>query len=213
MSTQYKHYNYVTRLIYEKVVNEQISRIEELKNPGIIYVTDLVFCTHKFHLKKNYPWLSISFEPSAILGSIAHWGLERVLAEKGLVAEFDVQTEVEVQGKKYLLKGRVDAIDVSNRVVIEVKTARSAVNLPKEHHVKQLNIYLNMLKYEKGILVYITPIKLVEYVIETSSLSLEDEIRDLIEDKYHPRYPWECKYCEFSKLCPYYQEAEEWEKR
>ncbi|MEM1695118.1 MAG: CRISPR-associated protein Cas4 [Desulfurococcaceae archaeon] len=213
MSTQYKHYNYVTRLIYEKVVNEQISRIEELKNPGVVYVTDLVFCTHKFHLKKNYPWLSISFEPSAILGSIAHWGLERVLAEKGLVAELEVQTEVEVQGRKYLLKGRVDAIDVSNRVVIEVKTARSAVNLPKEHHVKQLNIYLNMLKYEKGILVYITPIKLVEYVIETSSLSLEDEIRDLIEDKYHPRYLWECKYCEFSKLCPYYQITEEWEKR
>lgn len=203
-----RHGEHVTSIIYEKIVGEQVSRLEELKDPAVIYVTDLVMCTHKFHLKKAYPWLSISFEPSAVLGSIAHWGLGTVLREKGIDVEVETSKEVEVSGRMYKVKGRVDAVDRSNRLVIEIKTARAAVGLPKEHHIKQLNLYLNMLGFERGVLLYITPSRLVEYLIEAREANLHEEVLNLLEDRYHPRYSWECRYCTFSKLCPYCVEGE-----
>ena len=201
------HSNLVTKIIYEKIVGEQVSRIDELKDPSIIYATDLVSCTHKFHLRKAYPWLSVVFEPSAVLGSIAHWGLGLLLKEKGFDVEVEVSREVEVSGAKYLLKGRVDAIDKNSKLVVEVKTSRATTGLPKEHHVKQLNIYLNMLEYETGVIVYITPVKILEYTITRTPLDLVEEVRSLVENRYHPRYSWECKYCTYAKLCPYYVEA------
>lgn len=207
MSTPRKPGEYITGIIYEKIVGEQVGRLEELKDPSVIYVTDLVTCTHKFHLKKAYPWLSITFEPSTVLGNVAHWGLSSILRERGFEVEVEVSQDVEVGGKSYKVKGRVDALDRSNKLVVEIKTARAAIGLPKDHHVKQLNIYLNMLGYEHGVLLYLTPDKLVEYFIEIKHTSLYEEIVNLLEDKYHPRYGWECRYCIFSKLCPYYIES------
>lgn len=198
-----RHEFYVTRVLYEKIIGEQINRLSELQDPRIVYVTDLVSCTHKFHLKKAYPWLSLAFEPAAILGTIAHLGIGQLLRERGVEVEVEVAREVILDGTSYLVKGRLDAVDKSSGIVIEVKTARSAVNAPLQHHVKQLNIYLNMLNYERGVLVYITPSRIVEFVVTREPVSLESEVRDLVEDKYHPRYEWECKYCQFSKLCPY----------
>jgi len=195
---------YVTRSIYEKIIGEQVNRLSELQDPRIIYATDLVLCTHKFHLKKAYPWLTLTFEPIAVLGTIAHLGIGQLLREKGLEVEVDVSREVTVNTTSYLVKGRIDALDKSSGVVIEIKTTRSTISSPQEHHVKQLNIYLNMLNYEKGILVYIAPSKIVEFSVSREPIDLEREVRDLLEDKYHPRYNWECSYCHFSKLCPYY---------
>jgi len=195
---------YVTRIMYEKIIGEQVSRLSELQDPRVIYVTDLVYCTHKFHLKKTYPWLSVTFEPAAVLGTIAHLGLGQLLKERGADVEVEVSREVVLNGVSYIVKGRVDALDRNNGVVIEIKTARSTISAPQEHHVKQLNIYLNMLNYDKGILVYIAPSRIVEFTITREPVDLEREVRDLVENNYHPRYAWECSYCHFSKLCPYY---------
>ncbi|MGC8982974.1 MAG: CRISPR-associated protein Cas4 [Desulfurococcaceae archaeon] len=197
----------VVKVVYEKVVGEQLKRAEELRDPHIIYVTDLVQCTHKFHARKHYPELALVFEPSAVLGSIAHMGLGRLLEERGFKVEVEVSKSITLRGENYTVKGRVDAVDEAGKVVVEVKTARAAVGLPKEHHVKQLNIYLNMLGYEEGILVYITPSRIVEYSVSREPLDLEQEVVELLENKHHPRYNWECKYCVFSKLCPYYVET------
>jgi len=203
----FKQQYYVTRIIYEKIIGEQISRLSELQDPRVVYVTDLVLCTHKFHLKKIYPWLSVTFEPITILGTIAHLGLGKLLSEKGIETEVEVSRDVIIGEVSYLIKGRVDALDRNNSIVIEIKTAKSTINSPREHHVKQLNIYLNLLNYEKGVLVYITPSKIVEFNISREPVDFEHEIKDLIEDKHHPKYSWECNYCHFSKLCPYHVES------
>lgn len=200
----FKHDFYVTRTLYERIIGEQVSRLSELQDPRIVYVTDLVLCTHKFYLKKAYPWLTITFDPAAVLGTIAHLGLGQLLRERGAEVEVEVSREVTLNGVTYTIKGRVDALDKSSGVVVEIKTARSTISTPQQHHIKQLNIYLNMLNYERGILIYITPSRIVEFSITKEPVNIESEVRDLIENKYHPRYSWECNYCNFSKLCPYY---------
>jgi CRISPR-associated exonuclease Cas4 len=156
-------------------------------------------------MRKSFPELGISFEPSAVLGDIAHIGLERLLSEKGFNVEVEVSREVEIENVKYLLKGRVDALSVDKGVVVEVKTSRSAVGLPKEHHVKQLKIYLELLGAKHGVLVYITPDKLVEYHYDYEPVDVEAEVRALLANSQHPRYPWECNYCTYRKLCPHVQ--------
>lgn len=201
----YKPSSFVTSLIYEKFMNEQLKRINELRDPSIIYVTDLVSCTHKYHLKKLYPELSLMFEPAAILGNIAHLGLGSLLKEKNIEVEIEVSLDVEVDDKKYIIKGRVDAIDKNNNLIVEIKTARSAIDLPKDHHIKQLNIYLNMLNIPQGVLIYITPDRILEYSIQRDRIDLSKEIRDLIDDLYHPKYEWECSYCTYRKMCHYYK--------
>ncbi|MEM4602119.1 MAG: CRISPR-associated protein Cas4 [Desulfurococcaceae archaeon] len=178
-------------------------RLNEIKDPSIIYVTDLVSCTHRYHMKKAYPELSILFEPAAILGDIAHWGLEELLRSKNLEVEVEASRSFNVDGKVYLVKGRVDAVDRIRGLVVEIKTARSAANLPRTHHVKQLNVYLEILGLEEGVLVYITPEKILEYVVVKEHIDLESEIRELVRDSYHPIYEWECQYCVYKKMCPY----------
>jgi len=196
--------NFALRLIYEKVVGEQLKRLEEARDPSVVYVTDLVSCTHRFHMRKLYPELAVAFEPPMVLGDIVHWGLEALFKERGFDVEVEVSRAVYVNDKMYIIKGRVDAIDKSTGTVVEIKTARLAVELPKDHHVKQLNIYLELTGYKRGVLVYITPDRVLEYSITKSQVDLEFEVRELLEDKYRPRYPWECTYCAYRKLCPFY---------
>lgn len=203
MFNLYQPGSHVTKIIYDKIIGEQLSRLAELKDPSVIYVTDLVSCTHRFHMRKLYPELSIVFEPTTILGSVAHWGLEELLRSKNMEVEVEVSREVSVGGKIYTIKGRLDALDRSSGLVVEIKTARSAINLPKAHHVKQLNIYLEISNSSEGILVYITPDRVLEYTISREPVNLESEVRDLVNDSYHPRYDWECQYCVYKKLCLY----------
>lgn len=207
----YKSSNVVIKLIYEKIVSEQLSRLEDARNPYLIYVTDLTSCTYKFHMRKHYPELTLTFEPVVALGSIAHWGVGALLKEKGIEVEVEVSKIIKLNDKVYTIKGRVDAIDRANETVIEVKTARSAIGTPKEHHVKQLNVYLELTGFERGVLVYIAPDKVVEYSVTRKPVDLELEVRDLVEDRYHPRYSWECAYCVYRKLCPH--RAPELQKR
>lgn len=196
-------------ILYEWVLKEQLKKLPESRDPRIIYVTDLVGCSHKYHLRKKYPELTLSFEPAAILGDIVHTGLGRLLAEKGFEVELEVSREIVVDGEQYLLKGRVDAFKRDEGLVVEVKTSRTAINLPRDHHVKQLRIYLQLLGAEKGLLIYITPDKLVEYPIEYQPVDIEEEVKAIINDTVHPRYQWECKYCVYRKLCSYYEEYRE----
>ncbi|MEM4527799.1 MAG: CRISPR-associated protein Cas4 [Desulfurococcaceae archaeon] len=193
----------IVELIYRKLVDEQISRMDEIRDPHIVYVTDLVTCTHKFHLRKSYPELTIIFEPSAVLGTLLHKGLEAFLSEKGFESEVDIESRIVVDGNEYLLKGRVDALNKGKRVVVEIKTARIAKNLPREHHIKQLNIYLNMIGYDRGVLIYFTPNRIVEHPVSREFVDLEHLVREVVYDTRHPRYEWECNYCVFRKLCIY----------
>ncbi|WP_227410868.1 CRISPR-associated protein Cas4 [Thermosphaera chiliense] len=209
MSIYVKPFEKITQILYEKYVKEELHRLEELKNPKIVYVTDLVGCSHKYYLRRLYPELTIKFEPSAVLGNLVHAGIGTLLREKGFEVEVEVSTEVEVNGEKYSVRGRVDALKKDEGLVVEVKTARYAQDIPREHHLNQLKIYLEILNLENGTLIYITPDKIYEFQVKREKISLESLVKTLVDDTAHPRYEWECSYCMFRKLCPYAVEKSE----
>ncbi|MEM1834087.1 MAG: CRISPR-associated protein Cas4 [Thermosphaera sp.] len=199
----------ITRILYEKYVKEELHRLEELKDPHLIYVTDLVGCTRKYFFRRMYPELTIKFEPSAVLGNLVHAGIASLLMEKGFNTEVEISAEIDVDGEKYTIRGRVDALKRDEGLVVEIKTARSAQDVPKEHHVSQLKIYLEILNYDYGTLVYITPEKIVEFLVRREGINLKSLVKTLLEDADHPKYEWECSYCVFKRLCPFSLERRE----
>lgn len=193
----------ILQILYKKFMSEQTSRLSELADPSIVYVTDLVSCHHKYHLRKLYPELSIGFEPSAIMGNLIHAGIESIIMEYGFKPEFQLEKHVELNGRVYVLKGRVDAFHPETREVLEIKSVKSFQGEPYEHHVQQLNIYLNLLDSPTGYLLYISHDKMFEYTVRPIRLDVEGELASLLRDEKHPRYAWECRYCPFRKICPY----------
>lgn len=195
----------ITSLIYNVLMKEQLEKIEEAKDPSIIYVTDLVSCTHKRRLRQIFPELTLRFEPVAILGDLVHVGLEEYLKKHNYEVEVSVEKKFEIHGREYVLKGRLDAYNPEEKIVVEIKSGRTAQNLPREHHILQLKIYLELMEAEKGILIYITPEKIYEYEFERDKkINIKSMMESLINDQIHPRWSWECKYCIFQKICPYY---------
>ncbi|ABN70290.1 CRISPR-associated exonuclease, Cas4 family [Staphylothermus marinus F1] len=203
MLQQYRSSQEILSIIYSEYMKEVFEKLEESKDPSIIFVTDLVACTHKYHLRHLFPELTIRFEPAAILGDLVHSGLESILEKRGFKTEYPVERKYKIKGKEYVLKGRVDAYNEEKGVVVEIKTSRSTQNLPREHHVYQLQVYLNILNANSGILIYITPDRLLEFYIRKEKIDVESLIKMIIEDRVHPKWDWECKYCYFHKICPY----------
>lgn len=203
MLSQYKSSQEILSIIYNEYMKELFEKLEESKDPSIIYVTDLVACTHKYHLRHLFPELTIRFEPAAILGDLVHAGLENILEKKGFKVELSIEHKYKIEGREYVLKGRIDAYNEEKGEIVEIKTSRTTQNLPREHHVYQLQIYLNILNADKGILVYITPERLLEFYIKREKIDIKPLIKMIIEDRVHPKWGWECKYCYFQKICPY----------
>ncbi len=201
----------ITSLIYSEIIKEQREKLAEASDPSIIYVTDLVSCTHKRYLRILFPELTIRFDPPAVLGDLVHIGLEEYLKKHGYDVEVPIEKEYEIHGKKYMLKGRLDAYNRDEGIIVEIKSGRSAQNLPREHHVLQLKIYMELMDAKQGILIYVTPEKILEYLIRRDKkINIKSLLETVIEDQVHPKWSWECKYCIFQKLCPYYtRQAEE----
>lgn len=196
-----KSSNTIIEILYKRRLKEFSDRIEELRNPNVVYVTELVTCSHKRFYRLNYPELTLTFEPTLILGELLHYGLEEVLREEGYNVEVEVERDYTVNGGEYKLKGRVDALGRGG--VVEIKTGRAGQTLPHQHHILQLQVYMELLDVNWGILVYVTPDRLVEFKVERESVRIEELISDTIKDSTHPRWEWECRYCPYSKLCPY----------
>lgn len=183
-------------------------KLRELTDPRIIYVTDLVSCSHKRSMRLSFPLLSFKFEPPLVLGDLVHAGLGFLLAENGWEAEVQIEKSYIIDGKEYVLKGRADLVrrgkNGKPETVVEIKTSRDLPeNNPREHHVMQLRIYMQLLGANRGYLLYVTPEKLVEFEIEPAEMDIEGLIRETIYDLQTPRYEWECRYCSFRKICPY----------
>ena len=184
-------------------------KLRELTDPNVVYVTDLVTCSNKRAMRLSYPLLSFQFEPQLLIGELVHAGLQALLAknESGWRAEVQIEEKYDIDGREVVLKGRADLVRYDNDIpdtVAEIKTARMRSDeAPLEHHVMQLRIYLQLLGARRGILLYVTPDRLVEFEIEPVSVDIEALIRETVYNMRAPRYEWECRYCTFRKFCPY----------
>uniref|UniRef100_A0A7J3PKD1 CRISPR-associated exonuclease Cas4 n=1 Tax=Staphylothermus marinus TaxID=2280 RepID=A0A7J3PKD1_STAMA len=201
MSVEYSET--ILPLIYSSHIREQLTRFEELRNNRVIYVTELVSCSHKHRLRQLYPELTISFEPITVTGHLIHIGVEKYLVENGFQTEYPVKKTFEIDNVEYVLKGKVDAYHPEKRIIVEIKSSRNITNKPLEHHVEQLQIYLNLLNVETGILLYITPVVFREYRVERKDINLANLVKSTIRNENHPRWNWECNYCVFKEICSY----------
>jgi len=175
----------------------EFEKHRKLKKEGDIEVTDLIRCPLKRYFEEKYPELhkATVYTPATILGSLVHLGLEKILSEE-LNAEIEVKAEKRIGEHKIV--GMIDA--KLGKVGIEIKTSRGDFEIPYEHHVLQVRIYNWLFDLEKSVLIYVTPDRVTEFVIEERAD--EEEILKLIVDKTSPRYEWECRYCFFAVLCP-----------
>jgi len=200
----------IVEFLYKKKLEDYYSHVKE---ENVFYVTDLIRCPLKVKFEREYKELALSevFTPAGILGELVHRGLESILKIEGYKAEVEVEKEksVEVEGRNYIIRGRADVIlrreeNINEGLIIEIKTARRDEGIPQKHHMMQLRLYLWLFEFNKGVLLYITPDRITEYLVE-GALDTATVIR-LVEENIRlspaPRYVWECSYCIFSKLCP-----------
>lgn len=106
-------------------------------------------------------------------------------------------------GREVEVRGRCDMILEVNglRVGVEIKSSRSDTGIPKEHHIDQARIYNWLFGLLKTYLVYITPDRIAQYVVKEAAPY--EEIISRISSRTYPRYLWECRYCEYSVMCPF----------
>ncbi|RLI84774.1 MAG: CRISPR-associated protein Cas4 [Archaeoglobales archaeon] len=187
-------------MIIEIVTEWRLRELEKhrkLRDEGFIEVTDLMRCPLKREFEVRYPDLyrASAYTPATILGSLVHIGLESILSN-------ELNAEIEVRGEKTIgehrIFGKIDA--KVGKVGIEIKTSRADFEIPYEHHILQAKIYNWLFDLDKTILVYITPDRVTEFIVDERVD--EDEILKMIVDKTTPKYDWECRYCHFSLLCP-----------
>ena len=194
-----------------KLMEYRLQRKEREKDPFVYYVTDLVRCSMKRELEINIPEIRIlnllKFN-SAFIGELVHIGMEKLLKdlygdEVQIETEnLDASKDIYIDKKKYTVKGRIDAI-MNGSTGIEIKLVLANTELPYEHHIDQARIYNWLYGLKRTILLYIQPTRLVEFeVVDSAS---DDEILHRIREFQAPRYTWECKYCEYKHLCPYYK--------
>jgi len=187
------------------------------REPGVVWVTDLVSCSLKSRYSEEYPELEASqvFEPSLVLGTIVHRSLQGFLRyvlgeERGYAVEVEPEASAEVDlsqfqlgAGKVVLKGRIDAILTSpegERVGVEVKSMRGDAPLPLEHHVDQVRLYNLLFDLPATVLLYVTPDRITQY--EVRERADWREVAQRVLEPKTPRYPWECRYCPFAVLCP-----------
>ena len=175
------------------------------------YVTDLVVCSLKRQFALKYPTIEQNkvLKPKLLFGELIHLGIQKFIEdnyENGpfVTYAFEVPGErkVNVDGEEYWILGRVDAL-VKTRsgetIGLEFKSSLSDKNLPKRHHLWQVCIYNWLFDLPKTILVYITPDRFCEF--EISEKFNEEDIIRLIREPKAPRWPWECRYCDFAFMC------------
>ncbi|MDT7887559.1 MAG: hypothetical protein RQ885_01115 [Desulfurococcales archaeon] len=185
--------------------------IEERKREDNVYwITDLVRCPLKREYEIIYPEISLSsiFSPSAIMGDLIHAGLEEMIKNRSGLGV--VLTEVEgskkivlPDGREVEVRGRCDIIleMEGERIGVEIKSAKSDAKIPLEHHIDQVRLYNWLFNLRKSYLVYITRERITQYPIEQRAT--EDEVVTRITSRSYPRYLWECRYCNYSVMCPY----------
>jgi len=197
----------LVKLIYQLKLKEMQ---EHKREENVYWVTDLVRCPLKRYYEITYPEIITSqiFTPPFIQGDLIHKGLEELLKEAFPEGKVSVEVEGEKEvvlpdGEIVTVDGRADAIvSLDNKKVgVEIKSLRSDMGIPLEHHVDQVRAYNWLFDLNYSILIYVTPERVTQYKV--SDRFSEGEVIERILSNEAPRYPWECSYCPYSVLCPH----------
>lgn len=178
-----------------------MSKANNSRNEKIVYVTDLVRCSHYRVLILKNPQLASIVTPSTLIGSLLHEGLGKILGKLG----YEVEVPIIVRARGVKVIGRIDAID--RDYIYEFKYSTDSEE-PYLQHFLQLRIYLYMWyavygERKKGKLIYITPSGIREYYVAgpVSRDEFEKLVKETVEDRKAPRWRGECFKCPLYYYC------------
>jgi len=197
------------KLIFRAFINASRKKYKEEKE-DVIHVHELISCKYKSEFAKDLPELFTPIRPPVLIGEAIDEYLKQLFENdeelsaltESTVAEF--QKVIKVDESKITLIGRPDV--VLKDMVVEIKYSQFENNLPREHHIAQVKIYLFLTGKRKGKLIYITNKQLREFDVDNDWS--EREIIDLFRNWTSPRYEWECTYCIIRSICPYFRKSE-----
>ncbi len=196
----------IVEFLAKKKMEDYLSHIRE---QDTFYITDLVRCPLKTEFETKYKELAVSevYTPATMLGDIVHKGLESLIRIENYTTRTEVEGEKIINLEKpFKIKGRSDIIleNENEKIIIEIKSARSDNGIPHKHHIMQLQLYLWLFEAKKGILFYITPDRFTEFEINQpmDDATVINLVQQNIQKSPSPRFPWECQYCIFSIICP-----------
>lgn len=212
----------VQELLYRTALQQELRHFENRDKGPIpsVSVTDLVGCSNRYHLSRKYPEMKIqmNYMPILVLGRILHAGLESIIKEHWTDVELEMPVEKIISlddGRVVRVAGIVDAYIPDESMIIEFKTSKADHDLPLQHHVLQLQIYMNILEAEKGLLFYINPDRIAEYSIDKAldDWELQQLVNETLNNTKHPRWgEWECSYCIFNIMCPFKKQNNKWRR-
>jgi len=199
-------------MIKEEIIKAYKKMQEQHPQKGekTIYVTDLLHCVIRPKTEAS---------PITLIRGIAvHEGIEKLLKEYGEI-EIEFEKEIRKQFGEYTLIGRVDAI-IKDRTIVEFKSVYKPPQFPYEAHIYQVLIYMNMVRSQKGLLVYIGNNEIAEFEIMEGQIK-NIETGQTFFGQYQIDDNWiynqiiayvtktlvatfdECKFCEINKTCKY----------
>lgn len=173
----------------------------------------------------------IPFERLKILGigKLFHQWLQSVLSEKFFVIhEGRGEETIDINGEKVKIIGTFDTLLILKKgkgllddkdIIIEIKTVSSlsGVRDVLEHHLMQVNFYMNSLNIDDGFIIYldrdnfnfkIFHVKKDEALYEKLKervISLYTHIKGSklppAEARFDSNRLWECKYCPYVEMC------------
>lgn len=129
-----------------------------------------------------------------VKGRLLHERYERALSIKE-----DVITEYKIEVDDMV--GVVDLVFKRGRSLIPVEIKSGMIS--RESHVKQLQIYIELLRSSFGYLVYRNKVERVEY--RENAVSILEDIRSVLESQTPPPIKGDsCKSCPFRFICNIY---------
>lgn len=179
------------------------------RNPYELWASSLAFCPLKEFLSYKYQPNTLFVQDSLLAGKFIHLLVQKEFENKGYKLECRVTYPL---FGKWVLVGRIDAMNPKEKEVVEIKTV-STFNGLKKHWIDQTILYMHMSNIHSGKIVVIERLtgKITEYKVEYD----EDRAKKLIElakivakalvkgdATSVPTFEDErCRYCEFSFVC------------
>ncbi|MGQ4891541.1 MAG: CRISPR-associated protein Cas4 [Candidatus Njordarchaeia archaeon] len=199
--------DYILRKILRAFRDYQKEKYKTMYDVNTFHVHELVACKFKSELVREIPELSTPLNPPIFIGEGIDNLMKELFEKDSELQSLTVTTEgvyeksINVDGVEIKIVGKPDI--VLKDTIIEVKYTQFADDLPRDHHIKQLKLYLFLTGYKKGKLVYVTNRGFKEYNIEEPFT--EQELVEYIKNWSSPRYEWECTYCNYKQICPHYR--------
>lgn len=176
-----------------------------------VHVHELVACKYKSEIVREIPELANPLKPPIFIGEAIDNLLKELFLKDGVLRSLTetveglYKKELDIGDKKIILVGKPDI--VLKDMIVEVKYTQFDEGLPLDHHVKQVMLYLYLTGKNMGKLVYVTNRGFKEF--EISEKFDDNSLREYIKAWSSPRYEWECQYCNFKQICPYYTKRSE----